>query len=643
MVQPLSEAVTMITTNISLINADYYGDNVEWDIYENGAFTSTSCSNAGALWSSAKNGLYARHGTLRVGLNYLIDRKATNPYDADSYLGRPLVTTVKPAGADKTYVSCPRILDTTDPRTSKFASASFSDATMNVGFYVAPRISQAPMTDLSLFETKFSVNPESPLIGSNLYIGDAPCSSSAIKAIGNKLNANTLAAGEYTISTMIAQSVVDLAGRSLVFIADGKSPVCADWANADGIATTTYDNNAEKHVVTLDNAYVKGTITFQQVANTIVKITTSIKALNASEFPNGALWHIHEFGGVTDQVACGPGVTGNHWDPTFKGQSSADEVGNLSGRFGKLILSSNGGSVSYLDNNLIQNVYGARGIVGRSIVVHKSDAAASNPRRACSDIVPGFDVTPKSTSVLVPKDFSITTTDNTCNSTATIWTPRITTIPGATTSVLQFDFDFATCPGMIGNSLFIGRTKCNTGAAKTVAPENFLNGPIFRFQTLATSNKFIDLGFVPDVALQGRSMYITKDDGTLVHCNDLIRLDGKETAREFTGDAVATGIATGVVSMQKVENGVLVSSNVFPGYTDIVADSTNVVFDVTAAIITNAIPADKSCNFDTDLTLFNPTQASKDADIVGNFYARHGLYEKNAEVRKFRCDFKSHR
>ena len=628
----------MISTNIVSISTNYYPKSeVEWDIYENGAFTSSNCNGVGNLFPT-KSGLYSRHGTLRVGINNYLDTKATKPFNVDSYLGRPLVAIAPPAtgGTAKQFVSCPRILDPTNPQTARFASVSFTaQSAYKLVVNAKPRMAQHPTADVSYFSFDITVNTGSTAIGAYFYIGATKCPSASasvkkVTVLGDKLHTTAFALGGMSSTMQVPFSPVDMAGRSLVLIipvsgqalSDTTYVACDDWLDANLMSNTNYDRTVAPHTVTLNNDKIKGTISFQQVSTTDVIITTKINYMDTAAFPNGALWHIHEFGGVTNQLSCGATVTGGHWDPNFDGMTSPKEVGNLSGRYGKLVLSKEGNGVAFLDSFFIYKTTGARGIIGRSVVVHKSDAAAGNPRVACNDIVSGTPVTPATTSVFIPADFKL----GTCDSAKTVLlAPRFVQIPGATMGSLQFNLDTTDCAAYVGAHMYIGLTGCST-----TKPSNMYNGPIDRLK--AGVNKFMSSGMQPDVALEARSLVFAKDDGSMLSCFNLARLDGGVPEVTF-GTKVETGIATGIITMQEINDGnVLVTSNVYPGYTDFKEDWVSTTYDVTAAIITNAIPADKSCNFDTDLTLFNPTNATTDADVVGNLYARHGLYEKNAEV-----------
>jgi Cu/Zn superoxide dismutase len=96
-----------------------------------------------------------------------------------------------------------------------------------------------------------------------------------------------------------------------------------------------------------------------------------------------------------DDVGCGPAVTGGHYNPTFKldyatpcTNQAECEVGDLSGKFGRLGVGSSTDMATYSDTqasavyDATQGSRGSKWIVGRSIVIHK----ANGDRWACANI-----------------------------------------------------------------------------------------------------------------------------------------------------------------------------------------------------------------------------------------------------------------
>lgn len=136
-----------------------------------------------------------------------------------------------------------------------------------------------------------------------------------------------------------------------------------------------------------DQGGVVGTITFARLENGSTQINTSFTSGNFSG------WHVHNFpADYTDDpaVRCQNSGTGPHYDPNSRnqggnyttdcaGNSSLCEAGDLSGKFGALQLGEN----SFIDNDPLLQLTGQYGIIGRSVVIHKSGGA----RIACANII----------------------------------------------------------------------------------------------------------------------------------------------------------------------------------------------------------------------------------------------------------------
>lgn len=119
---------------------------------------------------------------------------------------------------------------------------------------------------------------------------------------------------------------------------------------------------------------------FQGYENATTTITVSLTGLLNLTNP----WHVHNFP-VVD--GCQATSTGGHYDPFSRAglymtclDHSICEVGDLSTKHGRFNTSSV--SQTYMDTNL--NLFGAYSVVGRSIVIHRSDGS----RYACADILP---------------------------------------------------------------------------------------------------------------------------------------------------------------------------------------------------------------------------------------------------------------
>ena len=136
---------------------------------------------------------------------------------------------------------------------------------------------------------------------------------------------------------------------------------------------------------------VKGTISFRQrsPAN-LTEITVSLTGLD--QYPSETFpWHIHNYPFTTQRDdPCSAASVGGHFDP-FMASSRPDystrcsanqslcEVGDLSGKFGQFNASTLV-TLTFTDNNL--PLYGVHSIVGRSVVIHRSNGA----RWVCANI-----------------------------------------------------------------------------------------------------------------------------------------------------------------------------------------------------------------------------------------------------------------
>ena len=150
--------------------------------------------------------------------------------------------------------------------------------------------------------------------------------------------------------------------------------------------------------VNLNMKGVKGTISFSQQSPSV---PTEIKVSELSgldQYPSETFpWHIHNYPFTTQHDdPCGAASVGGHFDPFMASRSdysircsnnaSFCEVGDLSGKFGRFNASSLV-TVTFTDNNL--SLYGVHSIVGRSVVIHRSNGA----RWVCANIEYPSDVT----------------------------------------------------------------------------------------------------------------------------------------------------------------------------------------------------------------------------------------------------------
>nr|ALK82329.1 copper/zinc superoxide dismutase [Pinctada fucata] len=137
---------------------------------------------------------------------------------------------------------------------------------------------------------------------------------------------------------------------------------------------------------------VKGRIGFNQRSEYDIT-DVHVSLTNLRSIASG--YHVHEwpvplkFG--ADENICGPSKVSGHYNPfdvdiknsppAGKGTEDQYELGDLSGKYGKLD-NSNNFVKSFTDNNL--PLFGIYSIIGRSVVIHRKDGS----RWICSTIVP---------------------------------------------------------------------------------------------------------------------------------------------------------------------------------------------------------------------------------------------------------------
>merc|ERR1719421_288836 len=125
---------------------------------------------------------------------------------------------------------------------------------------------------------------------------------------------------------------------------------------------------------------------YQATVSSPVTITSSLTSLDGAA--DGNKWHVHRFptdaAGGTDG-GCGADVTAGHYNPTFRSNYATPcidefdcEVGDLSGKFGRLGVGSSTHMATYSDTTLSilydpSTPRGKMWAVGRSIVIHKDN------------------------------------------------------------------------------------------------------------------------------------------------------------------------------------------------------------------------------------------------------------------------------
>ncbi|XP_002734284.1 uncharacterized protein LOC100377119, partial [Saccoglossus kowalevskii] len=130
---------------------------------------------------------------------------------------------------------------------------------------------------------------------------------------------------------------------------------------------------------------VTGTISFSQSSS----LHPTLVEVNLNNLQNQAhTYHVHEFPvphrKTTDDSLCNSYSVGGHWNPynvvdsPATGTNDQYEIGDLSGKYGTISGTSFSGS--YIDFNL--PLFGQNSIIGRSIVIHKSDGS----RWVCANI-----------------------------------------------------------------------------------------------------------------------------------------------------------------------------------------------------------------------------------------------------------------
>ncbi|BFY97587.1 hypothetical protein BsWGS_00626 [Bradybaena similaris] len=153
---------------------------------------------------------------------------------------------------------------------------------------------------------------------------------------------------------------------------------------------------ARQAEVVFSNDGITGSVSFSQ-ANPFDSTTIHVNLMGLNNMAKG--YHVHLWPTpvkiVDGQDLCGPATVSGHLNPYNKNVSdpsypapatSTDdmyEVGDLSSKHGTLEALQNI-STMYIDFNL--PLFGQKGIIGRSLVIHRNDATAS--RWVCSNIWP---------------------------------------------------------------------------------------------------------------------------------------------------------------------------------------------------------------------------------------------------------------
>ena len=109
---------------------------------------------------------------------------------------------------------------------------------------------------------------------------------------------------------------------------------------------------------------VTGIVTFTQTS-TGVKVVADLKGLTKGKHG----FHIHECG---DCTAADGTSAGGHFNPEMKSHGAPADAAHHAGDLGNIIADDNGNAhLEYLDATI--SLYGALSIIGRSIIVHKSE------------------------------------------------------------------------------------------------------------------------------------------------------------------------------------------------------------------------------------------------------------------------------
>ncbi|CAL1534088.1 unnamed protein product [Lymnaea stagnalis] len=220
-------------------------------------------------------------------------------------------------------------------------------------------------------------------------------SSCAVGYLKGKLGPPSLASGKNFSFSDTNLPLVDASGivEKLLIIYNSDSSAILGCANIKLLT-------AKRAFVKFSHQGVKGSLTFSQ-RSPFDPTQTAVNLTGLNGMAKG--YHVHlwptPFQVTAGQDLCGAIVVSGHFNPYGKITSSAQypapdvstddmyEVGDLSAKYGTLENALEKSSV-YTDWNL--PLFGENSIIGRSVVIHRNDTAAS--RWVCSNIRPMYPV-----------------------------------------------------------------------------------------------------------------------------------------------------------------------------------------------------------------------------------------------------------
>jgi Cu/Zn superoxide dismutase len=476
--------------------------------------------------------LSGRHGSLALGSASFTDSifAATT---ASDIVGRSIVVHLD-NGADNPRVACatigttPAVALTSSPGTVTESHISFS---------LAPRIVQVPGATSSAIQFSVEYTGPAPAPADRDYFlvfFDNNCAAENRRVFYSLQGLSfTNNVSSYTLDTVDA---VYFYGRSVGVVTLSPAGVlgevlqCANFI-AQSPATEPVRMLTGKTVraAVNDAETFDGYIQFEAVSDTEVLIVAWINALSIELVQKGALWYIHEFAATSAANACEDGITGGHWDPTFKGMDNIEEVGNLSGRHGQLKVARR----AFIDTTIGTDIFGPRGINGRSIVLHVS--GADNQRAACATIGTagyGFRATFDDSSLTMGVQ------------------PRLFQVPDSAAAYLQYSGISTVSAAM--QVAVLDSTVCPSAGAKAV--------PLVNFGAFA--NATATIMDAPDVTLyHGRVLALLAADNTVFVCSALtitLPSEAPKTGRDYTQPkytAFVSGASYGgSVSFQRVSD-----------------------------------------------------------------------------------------
>jgi hypothetical protein len=404
--QQVSKDEVLISTVMTDFSTDIKNMGALWHIHEFAASDNQQACDAGVTgghWDPTFLGmadpkeagnLSGRHGVLTLGERVFSEKvlpavdELTGPR---GIVGRSIVIHLKNPAQGNPRLVCKTIGTTPAVGLQSAAFTPITQDGFDVTLPVPPRFVELPSAagDPATAYLQFSVkNAGASAATLRLVLNNGKCSEqwTAADALIT-LDDFTLepTTGTFTMIRKVP-SATYFYGRSVSIVAPGTGDQpthlqCQNINPTSGVTEPIRDYSSPVITASIVSDEIKATFLFQRVSAAETLVGTAVTELSEALKTAGALWHVHEFAAGSDPNACGAEVTGGHWDPTFLGMTDPNEVGNLSGRHGVLAL-----DVRYFSDSKLGDIFGQRGIAGRSIVVHRRDIDMGHPRIACGTI-----------------------------------------------------------------------------------------------------------------------------------------------------------------------------------------------------------------------------------------------------------------